>query len=158
MEKTIVSNGSAIARIRTWEVIAAIALIGLVVLTALSCTSPPNDTVKLEGVTWVLKSYGEAANPTQAISGHQPTLTFDKGTMKAGGNGGVNGYGGDYTLDGNKLKFGSIVHTLMASTNEALNIQESAFFKIMDSAASFKIEAGQLTISGSEGILVFSQK
>jgi len=58
------------------------------VLTALSCASPPGDAAKLPGVTWVLKSYGDAAQPIQAIAGHQPTLVFNKEKMTIGGNGG----------------------------------------------------------------------
>ena len=105
-----------------------------------------------------MKSYGSAANPTMAIAGHEPTLTFDNEKMKLGGNGGVNGYGGDYTIDGNKLTTKDIVQTLMASTDPALNSQENAFIKILASANSFKIENGQLTLTGNEGILVFVKK
>jgi heat shock protein HslJ len=158
MEKAIAENGSFNTRLRAWEVIAAIGLIGLMALTLLACSSPSGDTVKLEGITWVLKSYGDAANPTQAITGHEPTLTFDKEKMNISGNSGVNSYGGDYTVDGNKLTCSKMMQTLMASTDPALNSQETAFMKILGSVTSFKIESRQLTITSSNGILVFSTK
>jgi heat shock protein HslJ len=142
---------------RFFEVIAFITILSLTALAGISC-SKAQSAGNLDGLTWVLKSYGDAANPNPAITGHEPTLTFDKEKMTIGGNGGVNGYGGSYAVDGSKLTVSQIVQTLMASTNEALNIQENAFFKILRSAASFKIAGGQLTITGSEGILVFSQK
>jgi heat shock protein HslJ len=142
---------------RFFEVIAFITILSLTALAGVSC-SKAQSAGNLEGGTWVLKSYGDNANPTQAIAGHEPTLTFDKEKMTIGGSGGVNSYGGEYAVDGSKLTIDKMIQTLMASTDEALNIQESAFFKILGSAASFKIAGGQLTITGSEGILVFSQK
>ena len=158
MRKTKTVNGSFNTGIRAWEIIAGIVLVGLMALTLLAGTSCASDNMKLEGVTWVLKSYGDAANPTQPIAGKEPTLTFNKSTMKISGNGGVNGYGGDYAVDGSKLTTKDIVQTLMASTDPALNSQETAFMKILASANSFKIEGGQLTLTGSQGILVFLKK
>jgi heat shock protein HslJ len=158
MKEAIVTNVSLKTGIKVWEIIGIIALIGMMVFSLLACTSSPNEATKLEGVTWVLKSYGDATNPTGSVAGHEPTLTFDKEKKTVSGNGGVNGYGGDYTRDGDKLKLGSIVHTLIASTNPALNTQETAYFKILASAGSFKISGVQLTITGTEGILVFTQQ
>jgi heat shock protein HslJ len=146
-----------VKKYRFFEIIAFTIILSLTVMAGVSC-SKAQSAGNLDGVTWVLKSYGDAANPTLAIAGHEPTLTFDKEKMTIGGNGSVNSYGGNYAVDGSKLTTSQIVRTLMASTNEALNIQENAFFKLLGSAASFKIEGGQLTITGSEGILVFSQK
>jgi heat shock protein HslJ len=158
MEKATVRKNSRTTGIKAWEVIAGIIMIVLMAITLLACASPAGDAGKLEGVTWVLKSYGDAANPTQAIIGHEPTLTFDEEKMTIGGNGGVNSYGGDYTVDGSKLTIDKMMQTLMASTDETLNTQESAYLKILGSAQSFKIADGQLTITGSQGVLVFSQK
>jgi len=124
----------------------------------LSCASPSGDAVKLEGVTWVLQSYGDTANPAEAITGHEPTLTFDKEKMKISGNNGVNVYGGDYAVDGTSLSISQMMQTLMASANPALNSQETAFMKILSSATSFNIKNNQLTLTGSEGTLVFLQK
>jgi heat shock protein HslJ len=78
--------------------------------------------------------------------------------MKIGGNGGVNSYGGDYAVTGDKITVSGIIQTEMASTNPALNTQENSYFKILGSARSFKIEGGQLMVTGSEGVLVFSTK
>jgi heat shock protein HslJ len=110
---------------------------------------------KLEGVTWVLKSYGDPDSLKMAVSGHEPTLTFDKDKKQISGNGGVNGYGGDYEVDGNRLTLSGIVHTLMASTDPSRNEQEAAFFQILASAESYKISGQELTITGTKGALVF---
>jgi heat shock protein HslJ len=144
---------------RFFEVIAFITILSLTVLAGVSCSkAQASGSQELNGVTWVLKSFGDAANPTKSIDGHEPTLTFDKEKMTISGSGGVNSYGGEYAVDGSKLTIDKMVQTLMSSTDETLNKQENAFFKILGSAASFKIAGGQLTITGSQGILVFASK
>jgi heat shock protein HslJ len=155
MENTNTIKKSIHARIKFWEVLALVMILGL---TAVACVSPANADAQLEGVTWVLKSYGDTANPTAAVSGHEPTLTFDADKKTVSGNTGVNGYGGDYTLEGSKLTFGPLMQTMMASTDPALNAQETAYTKILGSAQNYKINNGQLTITGTEGVLVFVQK
>jgi len=141
------------------NIIATTVIVIMILLTAVACVSNViNNSAKLEGVTWLLESYGNPGNLTAAIADTEVTLTFDKDKKTISGTGGVNGYGGDYAVDGNKLTVSGVIHTLIASTNEALNIQESTFFKILDSADSYKIEGKQLTITGSEGVLVFLQK
>jgi heat shock protein HslJ len=157
MEKDLVKNGPFHARLRAWEVIAGIAIIGLMVLALLSCGSPSDDTPGLENVTWVLKSFGDAANPTKAVTGHEPTLTFDKSKMKIGGNNGVNSYSGDYTLNGNKLTMTNLMQTLMAGP-EPLMSQETAYMKILPSIQSFEITDTLLTLTGREGVLEFLRK
>lgn len=143
-------------RIRLFEAVGAIILLSL---TAVACISSAGSTdQKLEGATWVLKSYGEQGNLKTALAGHEVTLTFDKEKGEIGGNGGVNGYGGNYEVDGSKLTVSGVVHTMIASTDEALNIQEATFFNILQSAQSYKIADGELTITGTEGVLVFRQK
>lgn len=141
-------------RIRLFEIIGAIVMLSL---TAVACISSVGATNagKLEGVTWVLKSYGDPDSLKMAVSGHEPTLTFDKDKKQISGNGGVNGYGGDYEVDGNRLTLSGIVHTLMASTDPSLNEQEAAFFQILASAESYKISGQELTITGTKGVLVF---
>jgi heat shock protein HslJ len=158
MKKTMAENSSFNNGIRAWEIIAGIVMIGLMALALLSCTPPAGDTSNLEGVTWVLKSYGDTANPTEPITGHEPTLSFNKDTRKIGGNSGVNSYGGDYTVKVNVLTMTNIMQTLLASADPALNSQETAYMKILHSAQSFEIENGRLTLTGSQGVLVFTQK
>jgi heat shock protein HslJ len=145
-------------RIRLFEVIAAILILSATFFAGVSCAKANDGNTNLEGVTWVLKSFGDPASLTPVVADKETTLTFVKDKKEVNGNGGVNGYGGKYEVDGNKLTVDEVIHTLMASTNEALNIQESAFFRILESAVSFKITDNQLTITGSEGTLVLVQK
>ncbi len=144
-------------RIKLFEIIGAIVIISLTAFAGISCAEGSNAD-KLAGVTWVLESYGNPDNPKAVIGDQELTLTFDDEKKTVSGSGGVNGYGGDYEADGNKLTISGVIHTLIASTNQALNDQENAFFNIMESAQSYKIDGQKLTITGTEGVLVFSEK
>ncbi len=144
-------------RIRLFEIISATIMLSLTAMACISSVGAVNAD-KLEDVTWVLKAYGEPNNLEGVIAGSDVTLTFDKDKHEVKGNGGVNGYGGNYEVDGNELTTSDIVHTMMASTDQSLNDQENAFFNILQSAQSFNIDDEQLMITGTEGVLVFLQK
>jgi heat shock protein HslJ len=145
-----------VRKLKLYEVIGLTVILALTVIAGVSCTKA-NAGQELKGTTWQLKSYGDPNNLTQVIVYKDTTLYFDITEMTVGGSGGVNGYGGDYTVKGNQLKVTGIIHTLMASTDEALNNQENTFFKILGSAETYKIDVKQLTITGPEGILVLKQ-
>jgi len=144
-------------RIKLYEIFGLVVILALTVIAGVSCAKTGPDA-NLYGVTWVLKSYGQPGSLTPVTTQRETTLTFDKNKMTISGNGGVNGYGGDFTVKGNEITFNGVVHTEMASTDEALNSQENAFFRILGGADSFKIDGLQLTIAGTEGTLVFTQK
>jgi heat shock protein HslJ len=142
-------------RIRFFEIIGVIVIFSLTVFSGISCAKA-SDADKLEGVTWVLKSYGDPNSLKAAVPDRETTLKFDKETKRVGGNGGVNSYGGDYKVDGDKLTVSNIVSTKIAGP-EPVQSQENAFFRILQSAQSFKINGQELTITGTEGVLVFTQ-
>jgi len=144
-------------RIRLFEIFGLVAMLALTGLTCVSNTVDANGE-KLESVTWELRSYGEPGNLQTVIAGHEPTLFFDKDKGEIGGSGGVNAYGGKYDLDGNKLTVKEVYQTLIARTDERLNIQEAAYMKILNSAQRYDIDDGELTITGAEGVLVFEKK
>jgi heat shock protein HslJ len=144
-------------RIRFFEVVGAAVILSLTALAGISCVKA-DSADQIEGVTWVLKSYGEQGFLETAIAEHEPTLTFDKEKGEIGGSGGVNLYGGKYEIDGNNLEIKELYQTLIASTDAALNNQEAAYMKILNSAERYKIEGEELTITGTEGVLVFMQE
>jgi heat shock protein HslJ len=143
--------------IKWYEILGLAVIVGLTVFAGLSC-SKADAAGDLGGVTWVLQSYGDPASLTPIVAGSETTAIFHPEWKEVRGSGGVNGYGGDYLAEGNKLSVSGIIHTEMASTNQALNVQESEFFKILSSSQSFKIKDKQLTITGREGTLVLLQK
>lgn len=143
-------------KFKFFEILGLIAIVSMTVFTGISC-SKAEANGSLEGVTWVLKSYGTSDALKTALADTEVTLIFNKEENSAGGTGGVNVYGGTYEVDGNELTIKDIIHTLIYGPEPQQN-QEDAFFKILNSAESFNIEDAELTITGSEGILVFSKK
>ncbi|MFA5309333.1 MAG: META domain-containing protein [Dehalococcoidales bacterium] len=141
---------------RFYEISAILAIITLTVLAGFSCAKA-TDTAPLTGVTWTLKSYGDPGKLTAALPDKETTLTFDKEKKEVGGNGGVNGYSGDYTVNGTKLTVRDIMLTLLGGPEPLMN-QESTFLTILESAQSYKISGQELTITGTAGILVLLQK
>jgi heat shock protein HslJ len=143
-------------RIRPFEIIGAIVILSLTALAGISCLKAANAD-KLEGVTWVLKSYGDPGNLKAAVPDKEVTLTFDGEKKEVKGNGGVNAYGGDYKADGSKLTVSSIYRTMIAGP-EPLMSQEVEFLKILASAQRFDVVDNELTITGTEGVLVLIKK
>ena len=144
-------------RFKFYEIAGITLMVALTVLSGFSCVKA-SDNAQLEGVTWTLKSFGQLSNLKTALPDNEVTLTFDKANNHVSGNGGVNGYGGDYAVKGDKLTIANLIHTLIASTNQALNEQENTFFNILGSAQSYKTNDGELTITGTSGILVMTAK
>jgi heat shock protein HslJ len=145
-----------VKRIRSFEIIALLIILSLTAVACISSVGASN-TNKLEGISWVLKSYGDPNNLKAAVADKVVTLTFDREKKEIGGSGGINGYGGNYQVDGNKLTVSNIISTAMAGP-EPLMSQENAFFNILQSVQSYKINGQELTITGTKGILVFRQK
>ncbi len=146
-------------KLRLYEVLAFTLMLSLTALAGVSCAKgQTNSGQQLEGVTWGLKSYGNPSSLTPVLQDKQVTLSLDKTKGQISGNGGVNGYGGTYILHGNQLTISDVVHTMIASVNQALNDQENTYFNILGSATAYNISGGNLRITGTQGTLVFSQQ
>lgn len=79
------------------------------------------------------------------ITDRIPTIVFNSIDKSASGNGGCNGYFGNYTLAGNKLNFGIFTVTEMYCDEPIMDI-ERAFFKALSETGFFKIENNLLTL------------
>lgn len=143
----------------TLKLVSFTALIAIVFMTLVGYTVAGADTtdLKLEGITWVLNSYGDEGNLTEALPDKEVTLIFYKEDNSVGGNGGVNSYGGDYKADGSNLTISNLITTLMAGPEPQMR-QETSFFNILQSAQSYQIVGQRLMITGTEGMLVLTQK
>jgi heat shock protein HslJ len=114
-------------------------------------------THSLADTSWVLVSYGYPAHLTTALLQVKVTLSFNADTTQISGNGGVNGYGGDARRVDNQLTLSGILHTEMASINQAVNEQESAYFQLLGAARSVEFGNNTLTIHCEGGqALVFN--
>jgi heat shock protein HslJ len=99
---------------------------------------------------WQLVSYGEPDNQTPVIEGSSISLTFAS-NIQIEGNGGCNGYGGNYTVDGDSISFSEVVSTLMACAEDDITQQESNYFSALNTATSYEIAGNQLIVTTSDG-------
>lgn len=95
---------------------------------------------------WKLVSY----NQTPAMADVETSIEFKDGQLS--GNVGCNGFGGDYSVDGDTITFGPIVSTMMFC--EAVAEQESSVLAVFQESASFGLDGNMLTIISTDGNLV----
>jgi heat shock protein HslJ len=113
-----------------------------------SCSSvKPVEKSRLEESAWMLKSFkGEAAETV--FTGKRPDLKFDFSKNTVSGNGGCNGYGGDFTLnERNVFSAPNLISTMMACMNAN---KEPEFFEALSSP-------GLVVALTDDGILTFSE-
>jgi heat shock protein HslJ len=117
-----------------------------------------DDVVNLEGTRWELESMGQRGAESPIVVGSTVTLEFQAEGMVVG-QGGCNGYGGQYTVDGENIEIREIVSTLMACADDAVTQQEADFFQALQAADTYEVEGDRLTIFYNDGqeALVFSR-
>ena len=124
-----------------------------VLLAGLVLSACAPQAKSLDG-SWTLTAYGPEGATMPAAAGDQASITFNAdGTIS--GNSGCNGFGGNYTVDGDQITFSGILSTLMAC-EEPLMSQEITTFKVLDGTASYKIEGETLTITNNGITLVYT--
>ena len=116
--------------------------------------------VPFENTVWILERYGQLGNMKSVLLGIRVTAVFVGSEKKVHGSSGCNNYGGDYRIidpgtpfEGG-LEMGRLLTTLI-TCGEAVDKQATAYFEILASATSYKVEGRTLTITGSKGILVY---
>jgi len=131
------------------------ALLAVCLLTATSCAMFKKNADSLQsspltGTNWEL----------QAITGFQmennmqktASLGFSDTAMRVSGNGGCNGFGGDYTLKGKTLKFGAMMSTMMYCEHGSQT--EKAYLKALTQVNTYKTEDGKLYLLSGDNILL----
>ena len=110
----------------------------------------------LIGTEWVLESIANETGLQPVTKGVTVTLKFDEKTL--GGNGGCNGYGANYTTDGNKLSINqeSFMSTMMYC--DVSSPTEAAYKAALTKVASYKISGDKLELydENSKLLLVFN--
>jgi heat shock protein HslJ len=110
-----------------------------------SAEAPTASGDDVVGTNWSLTSLG--GQPP--VEGTVPTLNIgDDG--RATGTDGCNNFGGPYTVDGDSLKFGALISTLIAC-EEAVSAQATAFQKALAETAKFSVAGDTLTLSSADG-------
>jgi heat shock protein HslJ len=105
---------------------------------------------RLANTEWRLTSFGAEGAESPVIEGTTITLKFGA-DGRAGGSGGCNSYGGEYSERGDTLSIGQIISTKRACLEQGANEQEQRYLSALESAGSFKLSDGRLTIFRGDG-------
>jgi uncharacterized lipoprotein YbaY/heat shock protein HslJ len=106
-------------------------------------------------ITWRLESFGPL-NAQLPAATKPATLTFGSNGNVSGSTG-CNGYGGSYTVQGDRLTFGPIVGTLIACAEEDITRQERELLGALQGTVRYEAAGGKLRIfyAADSKVLVF---
>lgn len=111
----------------------------------------------LSGTTWKLDSYSQGSVMKTALPDVDTYLTFNKNNQLSG-NVGCNSFGGGYSVSGDRITFGQLASTEMYCNATGVMGQESSVLGFLAGEKSFTIVGDVLTITGSDGSIVFKTK
>ncbi len=112
--------------------------IGACVLALSACGNEVQNPEKLKGANFVTKS-GDT----------QITLAFAPDEMRINGQV-VNLYNASYTADGDNIKFGDMLSTMMMGPMDSMNAEQD-YFKFMATVEKYNLNDGKLTLRGADG-------
>ena len=129
----------------------------LIICLALSACSAQNTKEPVASLlgSWKLTFFGSVGTTFPAVEGSDAQLTFNEDGTVAG-NSGCNGFGGNYTVEGDQVAFSEIVSTLIAC-EEPLMAQEAAVLKTLTNAATYEIDGNTLTLTSNDTVLILTQ-
>ena len=117
----------------------------------LSACTPQEESLQR---TWTLTAYGPEGATIPVAADSQASIVFNEdGTIT--GNSGCNGFGGEYSVDGDQVTFSGLVSTLMACADPLMS-QEGAVFQVLNGTASYEIDGDTMTITNNATALVFA--
>jgi heat shock protein HslJ len=103
----------------------------------------------LTGGAWIMTMYNNGKGGFQSgMADVRVTAVFDEHGMVAG-YGGCNNYFATYTAGGNKITIGPVGSTRKACAQPIMD-QETAYFRALESAATYKIDGDRLTMRTAE--------
>ncbi|MFC2067051.1 META domain-containing protein [Chloroflexota bacterium] len=114
----------------------------------------PQETLTLEDTIWVLESYGKKGNLQAVLEGTEITIEFKSAEGKFGGSGGCNNYFGGYEINKNELTIKPPIGATAMACPETIMDQEQEYFKLLETAETFRIQNVKLIIncSGNNGL------
>jgi heat shock protein HslJ len=126
-------------------------MLAAIFLTVFACQDIASP---LEDFKWVLIQYTQSGNEKTPLADTEISAFFESKTKTVTGSGGVNSYGGKYTVDHLTMKVTDMTWTLV-SGGEAKDTQEQSVLKILSNADRFEMDHGQLFIYAGQDRLVF---
>ena len=138
---------------KTYLVMITVLVVSGALLAA--CTGSASTSVTGD---WRLVSYGSPGSPMPAAPDVDTSIIFGE-DGKVNGNVGCNGFGGDYTVDGNTITFGPLVSTLMFCEGP-VGAQETTTLNVFVENTSFMLDGDTLTITSADGsaVVVLARK
>jgi heat shock protein HslJ len=130
-----------------------IVLLAMVILAACASSSSPS----IQG-QWELVSYGSASEQIPAAPDVDTSIEFDsEGNMN--GNVGCNGFGGEYTVEGETITFGPVMSTMMFCEGP-VGEQETGTLAVFQETATFTLNGNIMTITSADGnsVIVLERK
>ena len=109
-------------------------------------------SASFENTTWQLS--GMAQNDAVVHMAIDQNIYFQIENGAIGGNGGCNTFGGDVSIENERISISSIFSTLMACLDDDVNQREQAFFNMLENAASYEILRQSLTLFDVDGQLL----
>jgi len=113
----------------------------------------------LANTTWILKSYGDAANMTPVLTyPRNVTLTFNSTVDGWYGDDSVNDYGGACHIENNSIAASEMTQTLVLAMDPALKKQADTYENLLVNAKTLTVTGNELIIYSSNGqALEFNQ-
>ena len=130
----------------------AMALQLLAALSVLMLVGCSRGQSALDGTRWRLTEW-----TLSSLDARDFEITAEFADGKISGRGGVNSYGGPYTLGSRQsFKVGQLASTQMAGPEPAMRA-EGAYLTLLGQARSYRVEAGRLTLldAGGNESLIF---
>ena len=122
-------------------------LLGLLTILVLAACTGGESPASIQG-SWSLVSFGGPAAQVTVDPEIETSIEFDaEGNLH--GDVGCNGFGGEYTVDGNTITFGPIMSTMMFC--EAVAEQESITLSVLQEKATFELDGNTLTVTSADG-------
>ena len=104
----------------------------------------------LAGTSWKMTAYNNGRGGVQsALADVEVTATFGE-DGRISGNAGCNTYSAPFEVDGNKIKVGPGMSTMMACEDK-INQQETAYLNALNKAATWEIKGTELVLRDATG-------
>lgn len=125
-----------------------ILFLGLLLTLGLAACTAGGSPASVQG-EWKLVSYGSASEQVPAVADVETSIKFDaEGQM--GGNVGCNGFGGEYSVEGDTIKLGPVMSTMMFCEGP-VGEQEMGTLAVFQESATFVLDGDRLSLTSADG-------
>jgi heat shock protein HslJ len=128
-------------------------LAAFAVLLVSACGNDANVPATLVG-HWTVAEFGTVGNIINPSWEPRANVEFtDGGELR--GHTGCNAFGGDFTMEDNRIVFGRVNITLAGCPRDAMLEQERAFHDLFQDSPEIEFEGGRVTLTASSTNTVF---